>query len=81
MRAHAARVVAVADAYDALRLPAGGEPGLAHAQVVKALTTELPGYFDPVVVEAFRTLNLEFDAVFNECQPEPIELEVVVKAR
>jgi putative two-component system response regulator len=68
---HAARVVAVADAYDALRLPSGNEPGLTHLQAVNALTAELPGYFDPVVIDAFRAVNLQFDAIFAECQPAP----------
>ncbi|CAN5383565.1 hypothetical protein BH11PLA2_BH11PLA2_07910 [soil metagenome] len=49
---HSARLVAIAEAYDALRQPLGSEPGLTHEQAVEGLVNDSKGFFDPNVIDA-----------------------------
>jgi putative nucleotidyltransferase with HDIG domain len=51
--ARTARVLAVADVYDALRSNRPYRRGLGHAQVVDIIREESGAHFDPAVVEAF----------------------------
>lgn len=48
-----ARILAVADVYDALRSSRPYRRGLGHAQVVDIIRKEAGAHFDPAVVEAF----------------------------
>lgn len=54
--ARTARVLAVADVYDALRSDRPYRRGLAHDSVVEFIVSGAGGQFDPAVVEAFLTL-------------------------
>lgn len=49
----AARVVAVADVYDALRSPRSYKPGFSHTEALEIMLNE-PGHFDPALLEVFR---------------------------
>lgn len=60
----AARLVAVAEAYDALRKPVGGQPGLSHPEAVDGLVSEAKGMFDPQVLEAFVNANAQFEQIY-----------------
>ncbi len=59
----AARVVAVAGVYEALRVRRPHRPPLSHAQAVKTITVELPGQFDPILVAAFAATANRFERI------------------
>jgi serine/threonine protein kinase len=61
---HAARLVALAEAYDALRQPLGTEPGLTHEQAVEGLMNESGTFFDPAVIDALARIHVRFDQIF-----------------
>ncbi len=61
----AARVVAIASVYEALRTKRPHRPALAHAQVVRLLTTDSHGEFDPTLIGAFAAVARKFDEVYQ----------------
>ncbi len=61
---HAARLVAVAEAYDALRQPQDGDPGLSHEYAITGLLNESKGFFDPAVIDAMVAAHTTFEAIF-----------------
>jgi HD-GYP domain-containing protein (c-di-GMP phosphodiesterase class II)/tRNA A-37 threonylcarbamoyl transferase component Bud32 len=60
----AARLAAVAIAYDDFRRGIPGVPGLAHKDAVDAILQESGGAFDPKVVDAFAVCADEFERVY-----------------
>jgi len=58
-----ARVVALADVYDALRSLRPYKPARSHAFSVAEICRDKGSHFDPYVVDAFLALAQEFDAV------------------
>jgi response regulator RpfG family c-di-GMP phosphodiesterase len=64
----AARVLAIADVYDALRSPRIYKPGMSHAEALKVLLGE-DGHFDPALLEVFRTkCTDEFEQLYESLQ-------------
>jgi response regulator RpfG family c-di-GMP phosphodiesterase len=63
----AARIVAIADVYDALRCRRPYRPALPHAAAVQILTTS-PGHFDPNLMQVFERLAPIFERIFATCQ-------------
>jgi response regulator RpfG family c-di-GMP phosphodiesterase len=61
-----ARIVAVADVYDALRSRRVYKPGLSHHTAVLTMTEGSPGHFDPALVEVFRRVAGQFDHIFRD---------------
>jgi response regulator RpfG family c-di-GMP phosphodiesterase len=61
-----ARIVAVADVYDALRSRRIYKPGLSHHTAVLTMTEGSPGHFDPALAEVFRRVAAQFDHIFRE---------------
>jgi response regulator RpfG family c-di-GMP phosphodiesterase len=61
-----ARLLALADVYDALRSKRVYKPGLSHAAAVAAMTGGPPGHFDPALLEVFRKTADQFDRIFRE---------------
>ena len=61
----AARLVALADVYDALRNDRPYRPALSHADAVTTIVERSAGQFDPSVVEAFGKCAAAFDAAFG----------------
>ncbi len=59
----AARVVALAGVYEALRSRRPHRPPLSHAQTVKLIATESEGEFDPTVVAAFTSVAARFEQI------------------
>jgi response regulator RpfG family c-di-GMP phosphodiesterase len=59
----AARVVALASVYEALRARRPHRPPLSHARAVKVITAESPGHFDPVLLSAFGAAAARFDQI------------------
>jgi response regulator RpfG family c-di-GMP phosphodiesterase len=62
----AARLVAVADTYDALRSRRPYKPALSHAAAVQIMTQNSPGQFDPEVLEVFQQVSTQFETIFKE---------------
>ncbi len=62
----AARLVAVADVYDALRCRRLYKPALPHAAAVQIVTQNSPGQFDPAILEVFQQVAPKFEAIFRE---------------
>lgn len=63
-----ARIVAIADVYDALRSPRSYKPSFAHATAVQMILEGSPGHFDPALVEVFAACHTAFDEVFSAVQ-------------
>jgi response regulator RpfG family c-di-GMP phosphodiesterase len=61
-----ARVVAVADVYDALRSPRVYKKGYTHDEAVEVILTGSPGHFDPALLAAFALVHPEFATVYDE---------------
>jgi response regulator RpfG family c-di-GMP phosphodiesterase len=62
----AARLVAVADVYDALRRRRSHKPALDHLTAVRIISKESSGQFDPSLVRAFVACEGEFERIFRE---------------
>jgi response regulator RpfG family c-di-GMP phosphodiesterase len=61
-----ARLVAIADVYDALRGKRVYKPGLSHNTTVLTMTEASPGHFDPALLEVFTRCAAQFDRVFRD---------------
>jgi eukaryotic-like serine/threonine-protein kinase len=61
----AARVVAITAVYEMLRTKRPHRPALSHNQVVRLITTDSPGEFDPTLLAAFATAARKFDEIFQ----------------
>jgi len=60
----AARIVAIADVYDALRSPRVYKTGMTHAEALDVIFGEV-GHFDPALLEVFRTrCSDEFERLY-----------------
>jgi putative two-component system response regulator len=62
-----ARLVAVADVYDALREPRPYRPGLAHEEAVTIMGANACGDFDPEVFAAFLACQNTFQLIHQRC--------------
>ncbi len=62
----AARLVAVADVYDALRRQRSHKPALDHAEAVRTMLEKSPGQFDPAVLRAFEARQQEFERIYRD---------------
>ncbi len=60
----AARLVAVADVYDALRRERSYKPALPHDEAVYILLRKSPGQFDPDLLKALETCHPEFERAY-----------------
>jgi response regulator RpfG family c-di-GMP phosphodiesterase len=61
-----ARLVAIADVYDALRCRRVYKPGLSHHTAVLTMTDGSPGQFDPSLLEIFPRVAPHFDRIFRD---------------
>jgi putative two-component system response regulator len=62
----AARLVALADVYDALRRQRHHKPALSHSEASRILLQESPGQFDPAVVQAFAACERSLERIFDD---------------
>ncbi len=61
-----ARLIAVADVYDALRGRRVYKPGFSHESAVAEMLDKSPGHFDPALLSIFRQIAGQFDRVFRD---------------
>jgi putative two-component system response regulator len=61
----AARFVAIADVYDALRARRPHKPALSHASAVEVITESSQGQFDPTLLRIFETCAPSMEQVFK----------------
>lgn len=61
--AFAARIVALADAYDAITTARSYKPAFDHAEAIRRIVVDRARHFDPVLVDAFLECNREFERV------------------
>ena len=62
----AARIVAIADVYDALRSRRVYKPPLSHAAAVEVITRGCEGQFDPALLPVFARCTAQFEQTFRE---------------
>jgi putative two-component system response regulator len=62
----AARIVCVADVYDALRSRQTYKPALSHIAAQQVMHEASPGQFDPNLMQAFRSCAEDFEKIFKE---------------
>jgi response regulator RpfG family c-di-GMP phosphodiesterase len=60
-----ARLVSIADVYDALRSPRVYKPALSHAVTVEMLLQGFGTQFDPALLEAFRECLDDFERIYG----------------
>jgi response regulator RpfG family c-di-GMP phosphodiesterase len=70
----AARIVAIADAYDSLRARRAQRPSLTHASSLQIMLSNSPGKFDPILLGAFARCACQFERIFREL-PDSITIE------
>jgi response regulator RpfG family c-di-GMP phosphodiesterase/serine/threonine protein kinase len=62
----AARIVCIADVYDALRSRRIYKPALSHRASLQLMTESSPGQFDPALIRAFTHCARQFEKIFQE---------------
>ncbi|HEY1377262.1 MAG TPA: HD domain-containing phosphohydrolase [Gemmataceae bacterium] len=63
----AARFLAVADVYDALRSRRVYKPALPHHTAVMTIMETSPGHFDPKLLKVFQRCKDRFEQIFRDC--------------
>jgi response regulator RpfG family c-di-GMP phosphodiesterase len=65
-----ARIVAVADVYDALRSKRIYKPAFSHEKTLQIMLEESEGHFDPYLAGAFRRCHQKFHQIFEQYRDE-----------
>lgn len=60
----AARIVAVADVYDALRMKRSYKDDMSHQETIDYIFSSSGSHFDPQIIEVFKEIADEFDCVW-----------------
>jgi putative two-component system response regulator len=61
-----ARIVSVADVYDALRMERSYKPALDHASSAKQIASEAGTHFDPFLIDVFLSIAEDFEKIYEE---------------
>ncbi len=61
----AARIVALADVYDALRRKLAYKPAMDHTSAATTIIREMKAQFDPMVLKVFATHHVQFDKIYQ----------------
>jgi len=64
----AARIVTIADVYDALRMERSYKPGFDHDVTMQKMLKEKETQFDPFLIEVFSSIGNDFRKIFDENQ-------------
>jgi len=72
-----ARIVAVADVYDAMRSKRCYKGAIAHGEVSAAIIEDSGKHFDPDIVQAFLRLQSSFDEVYEEMSEQHQEVSTL----
>ena len=64
----AARIVSIADVYDALRMERSYKPGFNHDAAIKKMVEGKDTQFDPFLIEVFSSVGDDFKKIFDENQ-------------
>jgi len=67
----AARIVTIADVYDALRMERTYKPALNHDVTVVKMIEGKNSHFDPFLMDIFRTIEGDFEKIFEENKDNP----------
>ena len=62
----AARIVAIADVYDALRAARSYKDSFDHSSTVDEIISETGTHFDPDLIEHFRSVEQDFATIYTE---------------
>jgi response regulator RpfG family c-di-GMP phosphodiesterase/serine/threonine protein kinase len=62
----AARIVTIADVYDAMRSKLVYKPGLSHSAVRRLMGFAAQGHFDPALLVAFQQCEANFEQIFEQ---------------
>jgi putative two-component system response regulator len=60
-----ARIVTIADVYDALRMERSYKPSLSHEVSITKIIEQSANHFDPKLVEVFKTITDDFADIYN----------------
>lgn len=60
----AARIVSIADVYDALRMERSYKPALNHEEAVQTMLEERGNHFDPYLIEIFSSVEKDFNKIY-----------------
>ena len=61
-----ARIVTIADVYDALRMERSYKPALSHEVSKQKIIEQGDTHFDPGLIEVFKTITGDFEKIYNE---------------
>ncbi|MCI0459782.1 MAG: protein kinase [Gemmataceae bacterium] len=61
-----ARIVAIADVYDALRSRRSYKPALSHPAAMQVMLESSPGQFDPALMQVFQRCAPQFERIYRE---------------
>ena len=61
-----ARIVSIADVYDALRMKRSYKEPFSHNKAVEIITNDAGSHFDPYLVELFINYNNEFETIYKK---------------
>ena len=68
----AARIVTIADVYDALRMVRSYKPGFDHEVAVKKMIEGKGSHFDPFLIEIFTSIEADFNEIFEKHRDEQL---------
>ncbi|MCX7024039.1 MAG: HD-GYP domain-containing protein [Spirochaetes bacterium] len=66
-----ARIVTVADVYDALRMKRRYKAALPHENAMKIIVADAGQHFDPDIVAVFVSMHEDFQAIFDKFEEQP----------
>lgn len=61
----AARIVTIADVYDALRMERSYKPAMDHDKALKLILEETETHFDPFLVDVLKSINSSFSNIYE----------------